>query len=326
MAMRLVAVTRVLNEDDILEAFVRHHAGLVDSFIFLDNGSTDRSLAILQALRAEGVPLTVLQTQAAHFCERPVLTALFRMAAGTGADWVLMLDADEFVDERLAEGGLRAQLAAMPPEQGVLALNTAAYFQTPDDDPAELVVPRRLRRRQPELQENPKVIVRGSLAGRNAGIGPGNHSVHQDGQTLPAPVAASLALAHFSRRSPWQVVAKAVTGRLKVIAAGEGKAAIKMSYHYTPVFEMIRSNPAVLLRNADFIAGELPPGGLVDDPIDYRGGELRYTLPGDPAMKAIAVLAAFGEALAVQHARLIDSNEGVRLQAHNIALTWAQLG
>jgi hypothetical protein len=53
---------------------------------------------------------------------------------------------------------------------------------------------------------------------------------------------------------------------------------------------------------------------------------LRYTLPGDPAMKAIAVLAAFGEALAVQHARLIDSNEGVRLQAHNIALTWAQLG
>ena len=84
--MRLVAATRVLDEDDVLEAFVRHHAALVDHHIFLDNGSTDRSLAILQALRAEGLPLTVLQTRAAHFCEPPLLTGLFRMAAGMGAD------------------------------------------------------------------------------------------------------------------------------------------------------------------------------------------------------------------------------------------------
>jgi hypothetical protein len=60
--MRLVAASRVLNEDDILEAFVRHHAALVDHHIFLDNGSSDRSLAILRALQAEGLPLTVLQT------------------------------------------------------------------------------------------------------------------------------------------------------------------------------------------------------------------------------------------------------------------------
>jgi hypothetical protein len=42
-------------------------------------------------------------------------------------------------------------------------------------------------------------------------------------------------------------------------------------------------------------------------------------------MKAIAGITAFGEALATQHARLLDTNEGARLQVHNWSLTWTQL-
>ena len=61
--MRLVAVTRIRNEDDIVEAFARHHAALVDHHVFLDNGSADGTLAILAALHRDGLPLTVLQTR-----------------------------------------------------------------------------------------------------------------------------------------------------------------------------------------------------------------------------------------------------------------------
>ncbi len=323
--MRLVAVTRVLNEDDIVEAFVRHHAALVDHHILLDNGSTDRSLAILKALRAEGLPLTVLQTRAAHFCEPPVLTALHRMAAGMGADWVLMLDCDEFVDQRGAEGGLRAVLEALPPEQGVLHLPTVPYYVTAGDDAAELLVPRRIRHREPQPQPNPKVVARGALALQNVTVAAGSHGVVQNGRYLPAPTATGVRLAHYERRSSAQLVAKHVIGRLKTIAAGQTATDNKWATHYNRIFETTRDDPAATVGNPGLLAA-MTPAGLIEDPIDYLGGALRHTVAADPALKAAASLAAFGEALASQHARLLDTNEGARLQAHNWSLTWTRLG
>jgi hypothetical protein len=92
------------------------------------------------------------------------------------------------------------------------------------------------------------------------------------------------------------------------------------------MFETIRDDPASLLRNSGFLAPGAPAGGLVDDPIAYLGGPLRHTEAGDEVMKAVAAVAAFGEALASQHARLLDTNEGARLQVHNWSLTWSRLG
>jgi glycosyltransferase involved in cell wall biosynthesis len=323
--MRLVAASRVLNEDDILEAFVRHHAALVDHHIFLDNGSSDRSLAILRSLQAEGLSLTVLQTRAAHFCETPLLTALFRMAAGMDADWVVMLDCDEFVDERGKEGSLRATLAALRPEQGVLGLPVSAFHPMADDDAADLLVPRRIRWREREPHPEPKIVLRGALAGANVSVAPGSHGAMRDGQVMPMPLAGDLGLAHFPHRSPWQQAAKSAIGRLKVIAAGQEMAAGNLSNHYNADFDRIRNDPASLLRDAGLLSPGTPETGLVEDPIDYRGGELRHTVAGDPITQAIAGIAAFGEALATQHGRLLDTNEGARLQVHNWSLTWSRL-
>jgi glycosyltransferase involved in cell wall biosynthesis len=52
--MTLIAITRMKNELDIIEAFVRHHAHSFDKLIVLDDGSTDGTLDILKALQAEG--------------------------------------------------------------------------------------------------------------------------------------------------------------------------------------------------------------------------------------------------------------------------------
>jgi hypothetical protein len=323
--MRLVAATRVLNEEDILEAFVRHHAGLVDHFLFLDNGSTDRSLAILRALQAEGLPLTVLQTRVAHFCEPPVLTALFQMAARLGADWVLMLDCDEFVDERATGVGLRGVLANLGPEQGVLGLPTVAYHPTPNDDADDLLVPRCIRWREKATQPGVKVVVRGQLIAQGISIGAGNHVVIRQGQYLDAVSAEGLVLAHYQHRSPWRQLAAAVIGRLKVVAAGQTVSDSNVAVQQNRTFEAIRDDPAALLRDPGFLSPDLSRDELIEDPIDYRGGDLQHTEPSDPVMRAIASVAAFGEALASQHARLLDTNEGVRLQLHNLSLTWTQV-
>jgi hypothetical protein len=47
-------VTRVLNEDDLLEALVGHRAALVPRNIFLGHGGADRSLTVPRGLQTEG--------------------------------------------------------------------------------------------------------------------------------------------------------------------------------------------------------------------------------------------------------------------------------
>ena len=48
--MRLTAVSKVLDEADIIEAFVRHTAAFVSHQIILDNGSCDGTVEILKQL------------------------------------------------------------------------------------------------------------------------------------------------------------------------------------------------------------------------------------------------------------------------------------
>src|SRR5207248_1347715 len=87
------------NEIDIIEAFVRHTLALVDRLVVLDNGSSDGTLAVLRALQAEGLPLDLVEDPTPGMYQAQRMTRLLReWAVGRhGADWVLPLDADEFL-------------------------------------------------------------------------------------------------------------------------------------------------------------------------------------------------------------------------------------
>src|ERR1700692_1620247 len=97
--MKLVAVSRVKNEVDIIEAFVRHNAGYFDKHIILDDGSTDGTVDVLKSLRAAGLPLVLLQEGTVGYEQSYYMTKLLRLAVFQfGADWVAALDADEFLE------------------------------------------------------------------------------------------------------------------------------------------------------------------------------------------------------------------------------------
>ena len=49
---RIISLSMVKNEQDIIEPFIRHHGSLVDAMIILDNGSVDQTRNI--ALPAPG--------------------------------------------------------------------------------------------------------------------------------------------------------------------------------------------------------------------------------------------------------------------------------
>src|SRR5437868_13045546 len=96
--MKLVAVSIVKNEADVIEPFVRHARAWTDHHLVFDHDSTDGTREILGRLIAEGLPLTVFTDTALGNLQQARSNHLTRIAAREfAADWVLPLDADEFI-------------------------------------------------------------------------------------------------------------------------------------------------------------------------------------------------------------------------------------
>ena len=306
----------------MVEAFVRHHAHFVDRHIFLDNGSSDATVDILHALKGEGFRLTLYRGDAAAFMQTDQNTFLLRQAVSLSADWVLYLDTDEFIDDRGLDGPLHAHLGKIPREFQCAKLSLVDYQADPRDDTGEMIVPKRITRRRGEISDVLKVFVRNSVALKGGVVDAGNHAVIVDGREAPAFREHSVQLAHFPMRSGWQMLAKAVIGRLKVLAAGSQEISRNRSVHYTGLFDHLRDHPEWLLRNEIFLGGFLAPdeaAALIDDPIAYRGGDLRHTRPNDPPLRAVQSLIAYAEELARGHGQMIDRNGGAAMAAaHSI--------
>ncbi len=318
--MQVVAVTRVLDEADIVEAFARHTAAYVDHHVFLDNGSTDGTLAILQALHRDGLPLTLLQARNVSFSESGHLTQMFRIAIRDhGADWVACLDADEFLDDRGSAAGLRDLLQALTeasPSVAALHLPMTDYVSTAADDPAQAVVPLRMRWRR-EPGDAGKVVARSGPDRAGAVIMAGGHTVLPDGPDAPPGLAvaqAGLRLAHYSERSLFQFALKAVRGWSRVLAADAAVQETGAAYHYQAPFEALRDRPADLLRHPNRLAFHQDPAGLAEDPIAYLGGPLRHTAPVDDAMRTVRGLTGLVQNLALRHRRLLETFPEVRRQ------------
>jgi len=307
--MKLVAVTRILNESDIVEAFVRHTAAYVDHHLVLDNGSVDGTLEILRRLKRDGIALTLYQTNARSFIEDKALTYLFRRAViDNKADWVLLLDTDEFIDDRALGRSPReylAEFASSHAEFPCVGVRLRDYQITPDDAPHS-IVPCRMTHCGP-ITDNTKVIARADLLNRRVAVRPGSHSVRiDDGKECPTFHEESLVYAHYPTRSPYQWLSKCVIGWSKVLASGPEMLRTGHAIHYRDTFETLRKTPRKLLRNPAFLETLTARPGLTHDPIAYRGGDLKYTGPTDYPMRTVQVIMQYLHDLATQHGELLE--------------------
>lgn len=308
--MRLIAITRVLNEADIVEAFARHTAHFVDHHVFLDNGSHDGTVEILRGLRDTVGGIDLLQVHTVTFCEHLHNTMLYRLAAAAAADWVCCLDTDEFVC--LPGGSLRDALAAAPDEVEAVTLPLVNYYTTRHDDPAERLVTARIRHRIRTPHGVSKMFIRGRLP--EAQILDGNHAAIVEGREARMAPLPGASLAHFHTRAGVQMLAKAVVGRLKVLAGGAEARPDGNSGHYTSFLQIMRDDPGHLLGDPNFMGGGNAGLDLVEDPIAYRGAALTLTAPVDANLHAVRAMAHAAEALAVAHGRLLDENAALRTQ------------
>ncbi len=87
----------IKNEADIIADNIRVHAALgVDSFVVMDNGSTDGTLDIVRDL-ARTLPITLIERPTLDYQQSNWKTEMAKIARKNyGADWTIANDADEF--------------------------------------------------------------------------------------------------------------------------------------------------------------------------------------------------------------------------------------
>ena len=304
--MRIVAVTRVLNEADIIEAFVRHTAAHVDHHVLLDNGSLDGTFDILLQLKSEGVNLTLLKTSIPFYNEENSNKFMFQIAVVEhGADWVAFLDADEFIDIKQAGANFPLILGQVKPDIPCMRVFMANYVATNIDEASERLVTNRIKFRR-AVSSVPKVVLRGNMLDRNVRVGNGNHQVYVDeGRACPWHDEHSLQLAHFPERSKPQAIAKYARGWARTLAAGFHCTGAGTGEHYRVPFEELRDRPDFLINRSGF-AVVSSTQDLINDPVSYCGGALRYTPDIDETMRAIQTFVGYIEMLARHHGRLLD--------------------
>lgn len=306
--MRLVTISKVLDEADIIEAFARHTSYYAAHQVFLDNGSVDGTVQILQRLRSEGLSLTVLQNGARWFTEAFYNSHLYHRAVlEHGADWVGFLDPDEFLDDRNTP--LLDTLEDVPSSISCVRVVLTNYHPTAADDSSQPIVPLRIQWVE-QRTDIPKVIVRANLTDRDVLVQDGAHGLLIDGgQVCPYRDIASTTLAHFPERSPFQALVKFVRGWSRVLASG---AIPPTATHYSSRFQLLRDRPEQLLSGDWIRKFQRRPVGMEHDPITYRGAPLHHTAPQDEMMRGVRAMVGYLEMLSREHGRLLDECPGAR--------------
>ena len=295
--MKLWGVSMVRNEADIIEAFVRHNLGVLDGLSVVDHGSADATREILLALAREGLPLVLVDAPAPGYLQEQMTTSIARAAfAQSGAQFVLPLDADEFLKVGSRDGFRRA-LAAIPPRMHGLMhwLTYVPDFAAPRQGIRALLGgARRVATERHPLHK--AVIGRHLLEDGRAMLSNGNHYVAREhyGRSEDAEKHARIrvehgALAHVPIRSAEQLVAKVAMKKLGRIAANfdwNPDAASQVAYQSVRDGGLLDAatlaEQAVnwsIRRDAWLPAAEVE---LVDDPF-LASFELRYTPPGAAA-------------------------------------------
>jgi hypothetical protein len=258
--MKIVTVSTIRNEADIIESFVRYHIQFVDRMIITNHRGADASGKILQALRDEGLPLDLWEENRLELQQGQILTRSMKFAAAEhGADWIVPLDADEFLTPA-AGGDVRAIFSGLPQDQ-IVKVAWRTHVPLPSDDPKEPNILRRTKHyKRVETNGFRKIIIPRHVAQKPRGlIAPGSHGYTIRGlireREHPSTTNDQLVLAHYPVRSSPQILTKAFVGWLACIAKPNRQPS--ENFHLKLLFDHAKSNL------------ELPPKKLTSMAIGY---------------------------------------------------------
>lgn len=224
--MIISVVSMVRNEADVIESFVRHNLGWADRIYVAVHESTDETSNILHSLQKDGLPIFLSEVRGAAQLQSEVVTALLHQAVADGADFIVPLDADEFL---LPDGGTTAGQSmratcrhafGLLEGSKVYAIPWVRYV--PRGGQGFLLARKAYREKWPEKLSK---ALFGAKAVREAGlsVSQGSHLAllpEKDGerQSVVPETIKGLHIAHFPWRSEEQAAKKVAVGWLGNVA------------------------------------------------------------------------------------------------------------
>ncbi len=290
---KIVAISMVKNEMDIIESFVRHTLGFADLLIIADHKSTDRTREILEALQAEGLPLIIEDVEQARHVQAETMTHLLWEAADDyAADLVLPLDADEFILP-MKRQPVRMMLESLP-EDYVSAIYMRHYMpqEQPKGYSKDFLLKQPLRRMLVHSRTE-KVVVGGNFVRtEHVRLGEGNHGVTRGNGYFCGSICDALEIAHFPYRSRTQYLSKFAVAWPNIVA--KYSVNTQQGGGYRENFHRILTGKALYQYADEYVDCNL--AGLVPMP------ELRYS--GDTVPDVLANVMQASEALAEEFAEM----------------------
>ena len=233
---KIVAISMVKNEVDIIEAFVRHTLHFVDEIIVSDNGSIDGTWDILQELVEAGLPLRVIKDDRFEYDQSNKMTELYKLSLSYNPDFVMPLDADEFLQAR-SKAALRETLRKIP-SAGIGHCKWKNYALS---DVRELRISKRFAFRS-RRSSYTKIVIKTppGTEDKEALILQGNHGFVRSGKAVEEASLDECSIAHFPIRTSQQLRKKVIIGWMANVA-NFGTSQTESGFHWRDLYKKVLS-------------------------------------------------------------------------------------
>lgn len=213
--MKIVSMTLIGNESEIIESFIRYNANFIDEMVLVSNCCIDNTLAIIRKLKEEGYPITLIEEPYIGYEQKFFDYKYMRtIVTKNDADWFINLDADEFLTGTDNPRTILEQLSL----NKVYEVKWKNYTMTERDDLSEPFIPKRVvyGRKINAGNNVTKVILPMKVIKEHKIVMETGHH-HVSGEGVLVEALESIKIAHYPVISPEQYLFKLYGNKIRFI-------------------------------------------------------------------------------------------------------------
>jgi SAM-dependent methyltransferase len=245
MGERLIGISMVKTEQDIIEPFLRHHARLLDALVLIDNASVDQTRRIAVDCSRDLGNIIVTDSFEFAYNQSDRMTRILRdCQSAFFADYIFLLDGDEFIN--VADREVLLDALAPIPRAGVGLMPWRTHLLTPKAAEGAPVPPGSMHwRRTEERPQWYKAVLR--LDGEirpDLIVSQGNHAITSSaGYPVSTVELADVELLHFPVRSAAQLTAKSIVGWVAYLARDKDAREKGDAFQWRDAFDKVVADP-----------------------------------------------------------------------------------
>lgn len=240
--MKITAIGLIKNAADVIETCVRGNSWLIDQFVFLDNMSTDRTVEILESLKAEGFQIDILSDKELRYLQTSKTTKLaFYAQQKYPSDFIIPIDDDEIIipsDSNWNLSDVKEMIDSLS-HDAVYCAQWRVFLPTEYDNPEEINVAKRQKYCYSDnVCKIPKVIIPTEMLQiPDFEITQGNHRVISSNE-IQRFLIPDLKFAHFPIRDSEQIRSKALIGWTNYLAIPKRERTY--GTHWEKIYRQVR--------------------------------------------------------------------------------------